>query len=97
MSVFPVNGEHTDIPKDVVELMLRLQQHSSQDTAHVLNGLVKSFQRDLELTRAELRAVRNNVSAVCSQPWAPHPDVIRDQLYPSEQEIRKYLPEDWEN
>jgi hypothetical protein len=85
-----------ELPDDVAGLVAQLMLHSSQQTTHLLDGLMKGYRRDYERTRAELRAVRNKVSLACSQPWAPDPDYIIGALYPSEQEIAKYLPADWE-
>lgn len=78
----------------VAALMIRIMQQNANDSSYLLNGLVEGLQRDLDHAQAELTAIRKRITILLRGPYLPNPALVLNALYPAEEEINAFLPEE---
>lgn len=83
-----------DTDSRALALMITLMQHSNAENMHLLNTFAASYKRDFEREQARVRLIRARIISLCDQPYLPHPGLILDALYPSDNAIEALLPPD---
>jgi hypothetical protein len=68
--------------QQALELMCSLMEASSKQTAALTNSLMDQYQEDAKLARAELRAVRIQMTKLFDSDYMPSESAIFNALYP---------------
>lgn len=75
---------------EAIPLMVRLMQHSHNETNAIMNQLRESDQREIKNLRSELALIRKHIESLYAGPYMPMPDLVLGALYPNEELVESF-------
>ncbi len=61
------------------------------DTAQTTNRVIDNLQGELNIARATIDAMRNEIIRLMNQEFLPHPRSVINALYPSQETVEEYF------
>lgn len=76
------------------DLIGAIMTQMARDSAYTTNTLLDSYRTQAEQAQATLAAIRDRITELFEQPYAPNPIMILRALYPTNEVRDRYLREE---
>lgn len=80
---------------EVLTLVTSLMEQSAKSTQFLTNSLMEGYQEDAKKARAELKAVRIQISSLFADGYMPTESRIMDALIPDPALVEQLLESRW--
>lgn len=78
-----------------LDLMVNLMERNARETNFLTNSLMEGYQADAKKARAELKAVRIQISSLFADGYMPTESRIMDALIPDPVLVEQLLESRW--
>lgn len=84
-----------DDEKTALDLVLNIMESNSRRTADLTNSLMDQYQEDAKRARAELRAIRMQMTDLFDAGYMPTETAIFNALYPNPELVETLMESAW--